>query len=442
MSSENKIIVLGAGIAGISAAYHLKEKYPHSQITIFEKTNDWGGLCGGFYVPSPKGDFWFDNAVHLSFAPEEYVQNVFHSSSEPIRHTPVPMNYYKDTWIKHPAQNNLFPLSVKEKTLALKDMIDNPNPKENLANFEEWLRAQYGNYFAENFPMPYTRKYWTTEAKELSTSWVGKRLYTPNLEEILQGAMTSDTPNTYYAQEMRYPKEGQYRSFFKSLVDQVEITYGKETIKVDSESKVVTFSDGSKEYYSTLISTLPIPELVKMITNTPQNILNSASHLKATSIAIVSLGFNRADIPKNLWFYIYDEDKLFARVYSPSFKSPENAPKGCSSLQAEIYFSDFKTLEELTQHTQNIQEFCIQHVISSFIDMGICRQEDIICQDFRILPYGNVIFTHDMEQHRDDVLHFIRKAGILSCGRFGEWDYLWSNQSFLSGFSISDCFFG
>lgn len=169
-------------------------------------------------MPSPKGDFWFDNAVHLSFAPEEYVQNVFHSSSEPIRHIPVPMNYYKGAWLKHPAQNNLFPLNVKEKTLALKDMIDNPNPKDNLKNFEEWLRAQYGNYFTENFPMAYTRKYWTTEARNLSISWVGQRLYTPNLEEILEGAMTDDTPNTYYAQEMRYPKEGQYRSFLNHLL--------------------------------------------------------------------------------------------------------------------------------------------------------------------------------------------------------------------------------
>lgn len=433
---KKRICILGAGIAGISTAYHIKEKYPDSEVTIYEKTNDWGGLCGGFYVPSPKGDFWFDNAVHLSFASEKYVQNIFHTSSEPIRHIPVPMNYYKGTWLKHPAQNNLFPLNVKEKTLALKDMIDNPNPKDNLKNFEEWLRAQYGNYFTENFPMKYTRKYWTTEAKNLNLDWVGPRFYTPNLEEILEGAMTKDTPVTYYAQEMRYPEEGQYRSFLKSLAQKVDIVYNKEAIKINPQNKIITFSDGSVESYSALISTLPIPLLARMIEDAPQDVLDSASHLKATSIALVSLGFSHADIPTNLWFYIYDEDKLFARVYSPSFKSPANAPKGCSSLQAEIYFSDFKTLEELTLHSQDIQDFCLKHVISSFINMRICKQEDIICQDFRILPYGNVIFTQDMKKHRNNVLEFIKKLGIFSCGRFGEWDYLWSDQSFLSGKDI------
>lgn len=434
----NKIIILGAGIAGISAAYHAKQKYPNSEVVIFEKSNDWGGLCGGFCIPSSYGDFWFDNAVHLSFASEKYVQEVFHGSSHPICHTPDPVNYYNNIWIKHPAQNNLFPLSIEEKILALKDMIDNHNPKENFSNFEQWLRSQYGNHFAENFPMKYTRKYWTVEAKELSTSWVGQRLYTPKLDEILEGAMTSNTPNTYYAQEMHYPKEGQYRSFFKTLANQANIIYNKEVIKIDPKIKAINFSDNTTETYDILISTLPIPSVVKMIPNTPCEISESASHLKATSIALVSLGFNRQDIPKNLWFYVYDEDKLFARVYSPSYKSHANAPKGCSSLQAEIYFSDYKPLNKIINSSENIQDFLLKHVISAFISMGICKEEDIICKDFRTIPYGNVIFTHDMEKHRDRVLKYIQSKEILSCGRFGEWDYLWSNQSFLSGKKIGE----
>lgn len=46
-----------------------------------------------------------------------------------------------------------------------------------------------------------------------------------------------------------------------------------------------------------------------------------------TSGYMVSLGFNRADVAKHLWFYIYDEDIPPSRVYSPSLKSPDNAPK-------------------------------------------------------------------------------------------------------------------
>lgn len=429
----DKIVVLGAGIAGISAAYHLQKLSPKSEVYIFEKTGDWGGLCGGFYVPSAHGDFWFDHMVHLSFASDTYVQDVFHSSSHPIRHIPVPMNYYKHTWLKHPAQNNLFPLEANEKVKILKDMIQNTNRKDNLNNFEEWLRAQYGDYFTENFPLKYTRKYWTVQAEELSTSWVGNRLYTPSLDEILYGAMSAQTPNTYYAQEMRYPQNGQYRSFFKSLKDKVQIHYHKNVVAIDSQKKLITFEDHTQESYTHLISTIPIPEMVKIVENTPKKIVEASQNLKATSVAILSLGFKREDIAKNLWFYVYDEDMLFARVYSPSFKSPNNAPSGCSSLQAEIYFSDYKSIESMVPNPQNLQHYLMAHTVDKFVKMGICERGDIICQDLRIMPYGNVIFTHHMEQHRDLVLDFLKQNQIISCGRFGEWDYLWSDQSFLSG---------
>ena len=70
---SNKTVILGAGIAGISAGYHLRQK--GLEPVIYEQGSDWGGLCGGFYVDSNKGKFWFDNAVHLSFA-DSYLQKV------------------------------------------------------------------------------------------------------------------------------------------------------------------------------------------------------------------------------------------------------------------------------------------------------------------------------------------------------------------------------
>ena len=120
-------------------------------------------------------------------------------------------------------------------------MLQNSNKKENIKNFAEWLKVQYGNFFAENFPFAYTRKYWTAEAEDLSVNpvFVGPRFYIPNTEEILFGAMSEDTPVTYYAKEMRYPKEGQYRSFFKDLMEDIEIIYNKEVIEIDPKNKEI-----------------------------------------------------------------------------------------------------------------------------------------------------------------------------------------------------------
>lgn len=429
-----KIAILGAGISGISAGFHAQKKYPDAEVVIYEKSADWGGLCSGFYVDSSKGKFWFDNAVHLSFA-KAYVQKIFQESSEPILHIPNPINYSQGFWLKHPAQNNLFSLPVDIKVKAIKDMLQNSNKKDNLNNFEEWLKAQYGTFFAENFPMRYTRKYWSVEAKELNVNpnWVGPRFYQPSIEEILQGAMTEDTPTTYYVQEQRYPKEGKYKSFLKQLVNQLTIKYNQEIINIDTQEKILYFSNQKNTHYDALISTLPLPEIIKMIPDTTNPVKNAASKLYATKVAIVSLGFNKPNLMKNLWFYVYDEDILFARVYSPSEKSPANVPQGCSSLQAEIYFSDLKPLKKVAQKNSNLSQYLIQHTKEKLMKMGICQKEDIICQDFRILPFGNVMFTHGMEKNRKIVLDFLKEKKIIPCGRFGEWDYLWSHQSFLSG---------
>ena len=431
-----KIAVLGAGIAGISAGFHAQEKHPNAEVIIYEKSNDWGGLCSGFYVDSSKGKFWFDNAVHLSFAKDPYVQKVFAESSKPILHTPSITNYFQGSWLKHPAQNNLFHLPVEMKVKAIKDMIDNHNKKENLENFEEWLKAQYGTFFTENFSMKYTRKYWSVEAKELNTNakWVGSRFYQPSVEEVLQGAMTDDTPVTYYAQEQRYPKEGRYKSFLKNLVRQTTIEYNKEVKCIDTKKKVLSFTDGKQTSYDALISTLPLPEIIKTMPDAHKDVKDAAKNLHHTQVALISLGFNKPDIPKNLWFYVYDEDILFARVYSPSKKSPNNVPKGCSSLQAEVYFSKFKPLEKLAPKGSNLSQYFLAHTKDWLVRMGGgVVLNDVICEDFRILPYGNIMFTHGIERYRKIALDFLQENGVISCGRFGEWDYLWSDESFLSG---------
>ncbi len=48
---------------------------------------------------------------------------------------------------------------------------------------------------------------------------------------------------------------------------------------------------------------------------------------------------------------------------------------------------------------------------------------------------SNTIFDNGMEQQREIVRAYLREVGIQSCGRFGEWDYFWSNQSLLSGYA-------
>jgi protoporphyrinogen oxidase len=155
-------------------------------------------------------------------------------------------------------------------------------------------------------------------------------------------------------------------------------------------------------------------------------VLIASEKLNFTSGYLISLGFNKPEIADKLWFYIYDNDILPSRVYSPSLKSKDNVPDGCSSIQAELYFNKGQKL-------QISDEELLNQTISKFIEIGLFKEEDLIVKDIRSEKYANVIFDHFIYENRKIVLDYLEDNKIITVGRFGEWDYFWSDQSMLSG---------
>lgn len=417
------IAILGSGAAGISAGYHAQLK--KQDAVIFEKDNTWGGLCGNFNV----NGFRFDRFVHLSFADDKSIQELFSYGTGMNEFTPFPSNYYKGKWLRHPAQNNLAPLSLEEKVKIILDFIKRPNKSVNeIKNYAEWLVVQYGETFAKNFPFIYTEKYWGIPAEELETKWVGKRMYTPDLQEVLKGSYETQETCFYFAKKMFYPKEGGFKTILKKCAERLDIKFNKKVVKIDPKNNMLFFLDKSTFKYDELISSIPLPEIILMLPDVPNEVKLAAEKLRYTCGFQVSLGFNRPDIPRYLWFYIYDKDILPARVYSPSLKSLDNVPSGCSSLQAEIYYDSKRVLPS--------KEYLLKRVVSELLRMKLFKEEDIVVSDVRFEPYANITFVPSIYENREIVLDYLRKLNIKSIGRFGKWDYLWSHQAFADGWSI------
>ena len=416
-------VIIGSGISGISAGYHLQKR--GEKIVIYEKDNDWGGLCGNFTIDG----FRFDRFVHFTFADEEYIRNLFEESSPTYAHPSISSNYYKGYWLKHPAQNNIAPLTVDEKVDIIKGFINRKTKSfDEIKDYDEWLRVQYGDYFAENFPFKYTRKYWGLAPKELETKWVGNRMHTPNIDEVLKGSYETQDKIFYYTSHMKYPKKGGFRSILNKCREGLDIRFNKEVVEINPLEKYIKFSDGTKENYKRLISSLPLPEIVKMIKSCPEEVINCADKLHNTCGYMVSLGFKRPDVPKHLWFYIYDEDILASRVYSPSMKSLDNVPNGCSSLQAEIFFDCKAKIPS--------KDVVMKNTIEKLVSMGLFKEDEIVVKDIRFEKYANITFDKDIYKNRKVVLDYIQSQNIESIGRFGRWEYYWTHQAFKSGMIV------
>ena len=223
---SNDVIVIGAGIAGLSAAYKLKKQ--GIDCTILEERATYGGLLDALNY----NGFHFDRAVHVSFADQKEVRAVFDKTPY-LTHTSTPKNWDRQYWLTHPVQNNLFPLPEVEKKELIKSFSERPDHE--IENYGQWLDYQYGQLIAERYPKKYTRKYWTVEADALGTDWIGRRMSRPTLEQILKGAESQDTEHVYYLKELRYPQKGGYKAFLDPVIAEANVLYEQKVVNIDLE---------------------------------------------------------------------------------------------------------------------------------------------------------------------------------------------------------------
>ena len=422
----SNICILGTGMAGYGAAHRVREA--GKQAILFDKKSHYGGHTASFEI---EGKYTFDEGPHVSFTKHERLQKLFADSVDnnyETLNTKV-NNYWRGHWVKHPAQINLYGLPPETIINVIRDFVEAQNKQHGeIENYEQWLRASFGDYFAENFPMQYTIKYHTTEAKNKSLDWIGPRLYQCKLEEVLRGALMPATPDVHYISGFRYPSYGGFVSYLRRFMDSSDIRLGHSLESIDPKAKEVRFKNGAVAGYSGLISSVPLPDLIPTIKGAPRDVLEAAAKLACTEVVIVNLVVDRADLIDAHWTYIYDQDIFFTRLSTPHLQSRNNVPPGCGSIQAECYYSrKYRPLDRTPRE-------CIEPTISDLKKIGILREEDkILYQDVMHIDYANVIFDLERASALKIVHGYLDDIGVAYCGRYGDWAYIWTDESFISG---------
>jgi len=403
------IIVLGSGMAGFGAAYRL-----HAEgITpvIYDKNNYHGGHTASFRYDS---GFLFDVGPHISYTKDPRIQDLFADSVHQQYQTlQVSLNnYWRGHWPKHPVQLHLhgLPEDVVVKIIA------------------DWLLTSFGRTFAELFPLQYTRKYHTTTADNMTTDWLGPRIYRPSLEEVLRGALSSSSPTVHYITHFRYPSEGGFVSYLNKFVPMGNLNLNHELVSVDPRARQLRFSNGHEAHYDALISSVPLPDLIRMIDGAPRDVIDAVGRLACSICVVVNVGVNREDLSRAHVTYFYDEDICFARLGFPHMLAASNASPGTGSIQAEIYFS-----EKYKPFTGSPDDW-IEPVLRDLRRCGYLREDDrLLCTRAMLLPYANIIFDLDRAAALKTVHGYLDDLGIAYCGRYGDWGYLWTDESFKSG---------
>jgi len=457
---RRRVVVAGAGPTGLSAAYHLGE-----DALLIEQADRVGGWCRSIEVDG----FTFDFAGHIMFSNESYVHQLYRMLLGDNVHWQdrEAWVFSKGVYTRYPFQGALYGLPPKVVKECLIGAIEarfgslkaGGSPKANgrncntgaitdccadgileseavLAptgaqprNFEEFIYQVWGAGIAKHFAIPYNRKLWTVPLSEMETSWLGGRVPLPDIGEMIEGALQPVPkpmgPNARFG----YPLRGGFQALMDGFLPYLkgELRLNSKIAAVSLKGHTVTLAGGEQVKYEYLISTIPLPVLVRMAgEEAPPAVRAAAAGLRHVSVRCVHLGIDRPNITEKHWIY-YPEDTIFHRVFVQGNASPHCNPPGGFGLTCEITYSKYKPLpcdgDELIRRTV---EDCRR--------VGIIRREDRIRASAQCdLPHAYVIYDHARARNVAVIRRWLEAYDVLLAGRYSEWEYYNSDHAFLAG---------
>ena len=424
--AKQKILILGAGLAGLSAAYHLQKKGLDYQ--IFEKEDAPGGLCRSKNIDG----FTFDYSGHLLHFKNRYTYDLVRGllNNNLTRHKRKSWVHSFNTYVPYPFQANFFGLPAqiaKDCLLGFVQAADNGHYKKKQdTSFKDWIYQAFGRGIARHFMLPYNKKFWTVPLSRITCDWVNSFVPQPSLEEVIEGTIARSTKPLGYNANFWYAKKGGIQRLASAFVERInKVNLACYCQKIDVKNKKIFFRNGSQEKFDQLISTIPLPELAHMIDDLPESITLSFKKLRWVSILNLNLGIDKENVSEKHWIYFPDKDFIFFRIGFPHNFSSFLTPPKKSSLYIEVSYSKNKPANK-----KNI----VTHIIKDLVKTQIIAGRDrIAVQDVNDIKYGYPIYDHNYRFARENILEFLRQNNILSCGRYGSWRYMSMEDSILDG---------
>lgn len=425
---KKQIVILGAGLTGLSSAYHLEKKY--IDYRIFEKETIVGGLCRSKYI---KG-FTFDyNGHFLHFRKLSAYRLVKKILSDNLtKHARDSWVYCFGNYTRYPFQANLHGLPEEIMKNCFLNFINAKNGKgKKDLSFYDWIIHKFGNGIAQSFMFPYNQKFWKFPLKKISTTWVKDYIPVPNLEKVMQGAIKDNKGKIGYNAFFWYPKKGGIQSIADALLRRIKKPcLNHQVIRIDLKQKKIYFKNGKIEYYDNIISTIPLVEISHLLTDGPSWLRRVAKQLRWVSIFNLNLGIDRAQFSNRHWAYFPENEYIFYRAGSYSNISEYSAPKNTSSLYIEVSYQPAQKIDQL-----QLRERIINDLKKSGI---ILPQARILAEDVNALKYGYVIYDYAHARATKEIINFLESNGIFSIGRFGAWKYSTMEEALIDGKRIAE----
>lgn len=410
---RTRVLIAGAGITGLSTAYHL-QKLGCRDYLLAEASAQPGGLCKSII----RQGFTFDHSGHVLHIHHPYTRKIFKAwlGSGLLRQPRRAVIYTHGITMPFPFQAHLSFLPEEIKQACLRGAEEAAQrPPALPATFKDWCLQSFGKGMYETFFRPYNTKLWGVTPEEMSAEWCGEFIPRPDLAVIRSGANGKPHPKLGYNPFFYYPRQGGCQALTDALAKRVKnLRLNAPVSQINWQAKTAVVG-GESIQFDRLVSTLPLKKLLEIAP-----LPGFSPQLSCTSLSVLNVAV-KADFNEFSWAYFPDEQDPFFRVGVQSSFSPQSAPEGCSSFYVELP-GDYP-------HTQQ----SAAAVLSRLAQKGIIRENDVLFSFWQFLPYAYVVYTPQRTHAVEQAAQLLKTRGVVLAGRYGKWEYSFMERGFLQG---------
>jgi protoporphyrinogen oxidase len=358
MTVDAEVFVVGAGPAGLTAAYCLTREMP--SVLVIEKDPHY---VGGISRTVSYKNFLFDIGGHRFFSQSKEVVDLWREilPDDFLERPRLSRIFYRGKYYSYPlaafeALRNLgiFTSAACMLSFAYARAFPIAEPR----SFHQWVRNQFGEKLFSIFFKTYTEEVWGMSCDEISADWAAQRIKGLDLAVAVGNAI----------KRALWPKAVVHKggSVVKTLIDSFQyprhgpgmlweaaarkikerggaLLMGCELrqLAFDQSSGIWTIdvsTHGRPETYTArhVVSSAPLRELVEKISPTPISLLHARA-LRYRDFLTVALMVNKPDLFPDNWIYIHDPSVQVGRVQNFRSWSPEMVPPGMSCLGLEYF---------------------------------------------------------------------------------------------------------
>ncbi|USV56071.1 FAD-dependent oxidoreductase [Aeromonas encheleia] len=442
--NNQKIAVLGAGPAGLMAAWRLRQA--GFAVTLFEQEPVVGGMCATQRFTGKDGDYRFDYGGHrfitknpelLAFIDELMGDDLLHAERKSVirfngRTYDYPLNL----------GNLLKTAPLPLMAGALKDLLLLPFAKKPAdfakASFADWIQSHFGRTLYRQFFEGYTAKLWGINPDRLSADWAGQRISLIDLKDVARRLLPrrkgSHSVRTY-ARKYRYPKHG-FGQIFTTLGERL-VAEGV-VLRTGASISRLTQADGriervewqqegvaQSEAFDLVISTLPLPLTCQH--------LGLPCELHYRALRFINMPLNQESLSDNTWQYLSDPQILATRLQEPRRRSPFMAPAGKTSVMLEVPCNpgDATWQAPLAELRGRIS----QDLASLGVDTDKLGEETFEARSEHAYPLMDLGY----QQRRDAAIQGLMPiANLIMSGRQGTFRYIFTDTAMEMGLMAAD----